>query len=407
MAARYAFALLVSSSAVMILMAAATGSASNPVLTAALLAGAPVAIAVFGDWKHFHVDLADGLFAAFVTAALVSTAINGLPPAREGALFVLSLLAYPAGRLIRVGGSPRQFFQITAVIVAVGTIATAAALAVQWNDPHGRPIVFGFSHAATVFLTSLGFLLLAMVCFEEFRRPVWLGVGAAPALVVFSASQVRFTFLAIAASLWVALMVTGAVRRRRTIAVIGMVVACVVVGFSIRPNTSGIFLKYVIGAAGAAERPQNPVAGECGELDNSVAIRKTLLRQAVHDLPSAGLFGRGLSSTAQASCLKMDPHNSVLQAVLEFGWVGGGLLVLLVGTSLWRLWPVAREDQEAAFVLCCLAYVAMIDMAHGHLASESLLFLFTGYAVRLTTARNSSAVSEKSLSGVSTPASLR
>lgn len=405
MAARYAFPLLVSSSAVMILMAAVTGSASNPVLTAALLTGMPVVIAFSGDWKHFRFELADGVFAAFVVAALVSTAINGLPPAREGALFVLSLMAYPAGRLIKAGGSPRQFFQVTAAIVAIGAIATAAALAVQWNDPHGRPIVFGFSHAATVFLTSLGFILIALVCFEDFGRPVRAVLLAAPALIVFAASQVRFTFAAISGSICLAWVVTG--RRRVAAAAIGTVVACVVAGYAVRPQTSSIFLNYIVSAATAAERPAHPIAGECGELDNSVAIRRTMLRQAVQALPGAGLFGHGLGSTAQASCFKSDPHNSVLQAVLEFGWIGGTLLVLLVGATFMRLWPLARCEQEAAFVLCGLAYVGMIDMVHGHLASESLLFLFTGYAVRLTTARKSSAVSENALSGVSTPGSLR
>jgi O-antigen ligase len=78
----------------------------------------------------------------------------------------------------------------------------------------------------------------------------------------------------------------------------------------------------------------------------------------------------------------MDPHNSVLQAVLEFGWIGGALLVLLVAAALRRLWPVAVENPEAAFVLCCLSHVAMIDMAHGHLATDGLLFLFIGYAAR-------------------------
>jgi hypothetical protein len=102
---RVAFAVLVSSSALMILGAWATGSASNPVLTAALLAGAPA-------------------------------------------------------------------FLIVTLLVVIGTIAVGTALVGQWNDPHGRPVVFGFAHAATVFLTSLGFLMFAVVCLNDFRRPV-------------------------------------------------------------------------------------------------------------------------------------------------------------------------------------------------------------------------------------------
>jgi O-antigen ligase len=379
---RVAFAVLVSSSALMILGAWATGSASNPVLTAALLAGAPAVMIAGGRFSEFRIGLVDILFGLFVAAALISTAINGLPPAREAGLFALSLLAYPAGRLVPMGTSFRPFLIVTLLVVGIGTIAVGAALVGQWNDPHGRPIVFGFAHAATVFLTSLGFLMLAVVCLDDFRRPVLSAVAAVPALVIFAASQVRFTFVAIAGSLWMAFLVSGPGRRRGTAAVLGLVIASVVIGLAVRPHTSGTFLKYIISAAAAAERPQNPVAGECGELDNSVAIRKTLLRQAVQALPSAGLFGHGLSSMAQRSCFKMDPHNSVLQAVLEFGWIGGALLVLLVAAALRRLWPVAVENPEAAFVLCCLSHVAMIDMAHGHLATDGLLFLFIGYAAR-------------------------
>ncbi|KRR07384.1 hypothetical protein CQ12_00965 [Bradyrhizobium jicamae] len=382
---RVAFAMLVSSSALMILGAWATGLASNPVLTAALLAGAPAVMIASGHFSEFRIGLVDVLFGLFVAASLISTAINGLPPTREAALFALSLLAYPAGRLAPVGTSFRPFLIVTLLIVGIGTIAVGAALVGQWNDPHGRPIVFGFAHAATVFLTSLGFLMLAVVCLDDFRRPVLSAMAAVPALVVFAASQVRFTFVVIVGSLGIAFLVSDHDRRRGIAAVLGLVIASVVIGLAIRPHTSGVFLRYVIPSAGAAERPQNPVAGECGELDNSIAIRKTLLRQAVQGLPSAGLFGHGLSSAAQASCFKTDPHNSVLQAVLEFGWVGGILLVLLVATALRRLWPVAMKNPEAAFVLCCLAYVAMIDMAHGHLATEGLLFLFIGYAARAST----------------------
>lgn len=367
---RAAFAVLVSSSGLMILAAWLTGSESNPALT--------------GAFSRARIGSVDILFGLFVAVALISTARNGLPPTRDGVLFALSVLAYAAGRFAPVGASMRPFLIITLLIVGIGTIVVGAALAEQWNDPHGRPIVFGFSHAATVFLTSLGFLLFAAICFDDMRRPLLSALAAAPALVVFAASQVRFTFLAIAGALCVAFWVSISQARRRDIAaVIGVVIASVVIGLAIRPDTSAIFLRYIITpAAAATERPEHPVAGECGELDNSVTIRKTLLRQAVQALPSAGLFGHGLSSAAQASCFKTDPHNSVLQAVLEFGWIGGLLFVLTVATALLRLRSAATKDQEATFVLCCLVYVSMIDIAHGHLTSDGLLFLFTGYATR-------------------------
>ena len=381
---RVAFAVLVSSSGLMILAAWLAGSESNPALTAALLAMPVIVMIATGRFAAARIGSVDILFGLFVAVTLVSTAMNGLPPTRDGALFALSVLAYGAGRFAPVGASMQPFLMVTLLIVGIGTIVVGTALTLQWNDSHGRPIVFGFSHAATVFLTSLGFLLFAAILFDDLRRPILTGIAAAPALVVFAASQVRFTFLAIAGALCVAYLVSvNGVRRRGIAAVIGVVIVSVFIGLAIRPDTSVIFLKYIITPAAAAiERPEHPVAGECGELDNSALIRKTMIRHAVQALPSAGFFGHGLSSTAQSSCFKTDPHNSVLQAVLEFGWIGGLLLVLTVAVALLQLRPAAAKDQEAAFVLCCLVYVSMIDMAHGHLTSEGLLFLFTGYAAR-------------------------
>src|SRR4051812_22803837 len=182
---RVAFAVLVSSSGLMILAAWLTGSESNPALTAALLAIPTIVMIATGSFSRARIGSVDILFGLFVAAALISTARNGLPPARDGALFALSVLAYAAGRFAPVGASMRPFLVVTLLIVGIGTIVVGAALTEQWNDTHGRPIVFGFSHAATVFLTSLGFLLFAAICFDDMRRPLLSALAAAPALVVF------------------------------------------------------------------------------------------------------------------------------------------------------------------------------------------------------------------------------
>lgn len=378
---RVAFPIQVSVSALMILLAWVTGLPSNPVLTAALLAGTPIVMIASGRLADFRVTPADVLFGLFLCAVVISIAVNGMPPLRDGALFAISLLAYPAGRLAPIGTPFGPFLIATAAIVGIGTVLVGLALVEQWNDPHGRPIVLGLAHTQTVFLTSLGFLLFAIICLDNVRRPVTAAIATAPALVIFAASQVRFTFLAIAGALSVGWLVTR--RRQPALAVVGIVVACLMVGLALRPQTSSVFLHYIVSSANAAERLQSPPAGECGEYDNSVAIRKTLLRHAVQLVPSAGLFGHGISSSEQASCFKTYPHNTPLQALVELGWAGAALLVLLVGAALHRLWPIARKVPEAAFVLCCLSYAAMLDMAHGQLASEGLLFFFTGYAVRL------------------------
>ena len=103
-----------------------------------------------GRLSGSRIGSVDVLFGLFVAAALISTAINGLPPARDGALFALSLLAYAAGRFAPVGVSLRPFLVVTLLIVGIGTIVVGTALAAQWNDWIDRPIVFRFCHATNV-----------------------------------------------------------------------------------------------------------------------------------------------------------------------------------------------------------------------------------------------------------------
>ena len=112
-------------------------------------------------------------------------------------------------------------------------------------------------------------------------------------------------------------------------------------------------------------------------------MRRIVLREAVRAVPSAGLFGHGLGWFENVSCVKIEPHNSFLQAFVEFGWPAGLAFVLLVAIALLRLWPLATEIVEARFVLCSLIYLATLSLAYGEVSREGLLFLFLGYAARL------------------------
>ena len=93
---------------------------------------------------------------------------------------------------------------------------------------------------------------------------------------------------------------------------------------------------------------------------------------------------RDSSSFAQASCFKSDPHNLVLQTFIEFGFVGGILLVAFIAVTLWRLVPIAAASREARFALTSLIFVVLVDLAHGHLAGSALLFLFLGMGARVS-----------------------
>jgi hypothetical protein len=96
------------------------------------------------------------------------------------------------------------------------------------------------------------------------------------------------------------------------------------------------------------------------------------------------MFGIGLDGFSNAPCQeKLQVHNSVFQAALEFGWIGGAALALMIFLAGGLLLPLARHDAEVRFVLCSLIYVVLLSMAHGRISRDALLFLFLGYAVSL------------------------
>jgi hypothetical protein len=122
----------------------------------------------------------------------------------------------------------------------------------------------------------------------------------------------------------------------------------------------------------------------CGDLKqyNSVLTRKKLISDVASAIPRAGIFGHGLSSFTQMTCLGMETHLSLAQVVIEFGWVAG---VLLGFIALGALAMTARlERAEARFAFMGFLFVAMLSFAHGDLARDGLLFLFLGYLVRIS-----------------------
>jgi hypothetical protein len=144
-------------------------------------------------------------------------------------------------------------------------------------------------------------------------------------------------------------------------------------------------------ATAANAGPTNAKAAEAAEVMalgcrftdefNSIEVRKTLWRDAMRLVPSAGPFGFGLAKFMDLSCIKdMEVHNSVLQATVEFGWFAGLFLVLLIGAAGYRLLAISRIDADARFVLCALAQAAITSLAHGSIAGDLLLFAVIGLA---------------------------
>jgi hypothetical protein len=382
---RYFFlALAVSTSPIIILFNGAAGTNGNAIVTGLVLAGSIGVLFLFSHWRDFVVRPCDILFAVLVSSIVISFALNGLTDTKEEMLLALTLLAYPAGRLFSSdNGINSSFVWVTSAIVVAGTIVTAFALYHQWYDETGAKIlVFGFAAAPTNFLTSLGFLIIASAIPKlTTRRTIIISALIFIPVVIYAASQVRFTFVAIIGSLIVGALVTQSTQRRHIIVIAVVIMTGVLSGLVARSATTAKFTNFIFQESNEpTDKTRPPSCSMFVDHNNSIAIRKALARDALFLIPTSGPFGTGLNSFMALSCIgQYEVHNSFLQAIVEFGWIGGIAFVLLVALAGWRLVPMLEND-EARFVLCCLVYVFLLDLAYGHVSRDISLFLFLGYA---------------------------
>jgi hypothetical protein len=385
---RHAFlAITVSSSPILVLLHGAN-IGSSLVTGAFLLTSTAVLFLFARNWQHLILNEIDYFFLLLIVAVAGSFFFNGVASPKETALLVLSLVAYPACRCFPHGEVRSSFVWVTSAIVAVGSLATGLALIDQRGSPAVKPIVFGFDHTATVFLASLGFIFIALVSNKlDARRTATICALLFLPTFIFSASTVRFTFVAIFISLFIAASTSTQPQRKFIYIIIVTIGAAMSAGYLVKYRTMSTLTNYTItGATSAEVAEDNAGPGmKCGVVAvNSVAIRRVLYRDAIRAILGAGIFGRGLMHFEDVSCFKGTyPHNYVLQSFVEFGWLGGAAITLLSLMAFVHLWPIARQNSEAKFVLCCLAYVATIDMAHGSVSSDALLFLFLGYSARV------------------------
>ncbi|MDE2380356.1 hypothetical protein, partial [Bradyrhizobium sp.] len=320
----------------------------------------------------------------FVACCVISTAINGIADPKETLLFAISLAAYPAGRLYPSGSVGPSFIWTTATVVVVGSIITLIAL-FRWYDPNGKPLVFGeFGAAPPQFTISLALLLFALASVRLTTRQV-LGVAAliiAP-VGVFAAAMVRFAFVAMTLALGIGGIVAAPQTVRRNVAILIVTLAAAVVGgLLMRSTTTARFVGLEIDALKPLPTLTSCAADDFGK--NTITIRRHLFREAIGLLPTAGLFGIGLDRFMEHSCMteQHEVHISLLQAFVEFGWLGGAALALLVILSGWSLLKSSESETtpETRFALCGLMFSLMMTMAHGRLSRDGMLFLFLGYA---------------------------
>ena len=334
---------------------------------------------------------ADYIFFLFLLTISFSFAFNGQSSnTKECELLALSLSAYPACRLITETdltiGRP-SFIAVSSLIVVLGTVATGFAVFQQWDDPHGKPFVFGFDAAPTYFLQSLSFLILAGVTVGNLtmRRTAIVSALIFLPMAIFAASLVRFTFLALAVSLFVAIFFSGVGQRKHVFVIGAVILLAIATGLTARYAKARLIADYALEQSSGVVTWKRPPSCDLKiNPKNSIAIRKALSLDALFLMPRAGWIGTGLDSFMNFSCIKQtEVHNSSLQAAVEFGWMGGALFVLIVVFTGVAILPLARHGGAPLFVLCGLVFVVMLSLAHGRLSRDAVLFALLGTAVGL------------------------
>lgn len=410
-----AFAVLIAPNSVLALGFGVAGSPGNSLVTGAVLMLATIAVGLLCLRRDIVLLPADYLFLAFVVCIASSSVINGWTTnAREYQLLVLSLAAYPACRLISWAdmlAGRCLFIWVTGIIALVGTIAMANALLQQWNSADWRPLVFGFNAAGTYFLGTLSFFVIALVTTGGLttRRTLLISALIFLPMIVFTASLVRFTFIALVGALCMAAILSEAKQRKHVVIITLVILTAIAAGLfsridkakqslvlalerptAIEPRSGNEGLPGKAGSSGSPDSfsPVEPrMAPSCHmkvSLLNSILIRKVLIRDAAFLIPGSGWIGTGLDSFMKFSCIERTQlHNSVLQAAVEFGWLGGALLSLIIVVAAASILPQARYDDTSRFVLCSLAFVVLISLAHGRLSRDGVLFAFLGAAVGL------------------------
>ncbi|MDO9298609.1 O-antigen ligase family protein [Bradyrhizobium sp.] len=422
-----AFAILIAPNSVLVLGFGMTGSPGNSPVTGAVLMLATMAVGLLCLRRDIALLPADYLFLAFVVCIASSSVINGwTTDAKEYQLLLLSLAAYPACRLISRAdmlAGRSSFILVIGIIALLGTIAMTNALLRQWDSVDWRPLVFGFNAAGTYFLGTLSIFVIALVTTGELttRRTFLISALIFLPMIVFTASLVRFTFIALAGALCMAAILSEAKQRKHVVAIALVILVAVAAGMFSRSDKAKQSLVFAMERPTVVELPSgnNGLAGKAGSSGslkssgslepsrslessdsveprmapscylkvsplNSILIRKVLIQDAVFLIPGSGWFGTGLDTFMESSCIKRtQAHNSILQAAVEFGWLGGALLFLVVAVAAGSLLPLARYDNASRFVLCSLAYVVLISLAHGRLSRDGVLFAFLGAAVGL------------------------
>jgi MFS family permease len=434
-ASAFLFVAALLTSAALIFIFGAFGLRGNSTITGGYLLVTVVSAFLLGQRKDgsFVMTSMDSVFAVFAAAITIASLLHfDKSDYKEYMLLTVnSLFAYVAGRSLSnsVLSSVRfRLLQISTPLVAAACIATVPNLI---GEIYAKPFVFGFSHAATVFCIAFGYMVIAYIYSGiDWRSKISLFffVLIVSATAVFIASTVRFVLIAIVTtalfSLACSIYKSVKIWRRVALVLLAMIFGAIIGTVSryafvikisdqlantgafsgtVMPGQNVVNIQRQSHSAGNGPETGNPSPGDpapreassigsvhsvgeppsCNtsfDLNNSIAIRRALLGDAFFFLPKAGLFGFGLDSFSKMSCFQGHQiHNSVLQAIVEFGWVAGIALIVLIGIPLKQfLFGHQEFDFDLQFLLSCVAFATLLSLIYGQLSRDLTLFLFLG-----------------------------
>src|SRR4051794_32716330 len=405
-----AFASVELTPAILMLIFGLTGATKgNSFVTGGFIVGGIVLLAISAFRRMPSLGLLDILFVSFVAAVVASFAINPVSADRnEIILLILSLSSYIAARGITQADLPairNGTLWVAGSVVAISLPFAIMALITQSHAADARAIVFDMQAAGTLFTGCLGLLAISAACTWLDRRStaIWCALLFAPC-AIYAATYVRFSLVAMVAATALALLLRE--RKQRPYVVILLLTMILAIGCGLAANREKtiFFGRHVLQSA-SEEHAEGPKLAEapnaaaapvtlpastipsCNiniDWGNTIAQRRALIDDAVSMFPGAGLLGSGLDSFAHRSCMAMWPHNDVLQTTVEFGWIGGASFTLLLFVATIRLFPLVRLNRDAAFLMCSLAFVVALSMAHGRISREGSLFLLLGAAAGVT-----------------------
>jgi O-antigen ligase len=397
-----AFAVAVIAFPILTLGFGLAGSTGNGPITAGWLL-AVSAFLILANRRIPNYKPTDGIVAVFVACCAISISRSFDPENwKEYLLLAICVPApYLAGRLTTVSQlrrAPQAVLMVSAAFTTVASIVVTYSLYKSGLDGLDRTSVLGLGEAQVVFSVALGCLAISLAHAD-------LPMGRLPARVllflvfvatmVLVASMVRFTILAMIASLIFAAIVfslQGKLDDRKTAIVI--CVACLLgtlAATSLRPTVTAFAGEAVADVVHETEKSRSAVAPDgipscqhpITDEDRSVHLRAVLLKDALYLLPKAGLFGFGLNSFQNMTCLKggYQIHNIFLQTYVELGFLAGTLLLILAISPFAYLRSV-NIDRDCFlarnFLVVLLVFFCLLGLAHGSLSRALPIFLLIG-----------------------------